>query len=203
MNDLKDYTSGKEEAKAVDMDDWKDHQMKLLSLIYPAISDRIRCLKGDMKTRLDKLRRILTASIPSGALVMIKDPQRKDKFEPKYIGPYTITRRAQNGAYVLRDEVGDIVDRHVPADQIKLISKKPRGKDADRVANTYVVSHISDHKGEALKGTLRFLTHWKGYDDAEATWEPPEHFDDDGPIRAYWQRRKQQEREPKRQSQAL
>ena len=74
---------------------------------------------------------------------MIKDPVRANKFEPKYIGPYTIARRARNGAYVLRDVDGDILDRHVPIDQIKIVSKTSRTKDTD----TYVVDKILKHRG--------------------------------------------------------
>jgi transposase InsO family protein len=188
MNELKDYTgeADPEDGKAIDMNDWREHQEKLLSLVYPAISDRIRCLKGAMKSKLDKLRRLLTKSLPTGARVVIKDPTRKDKFEPKYIGPYTIIRRAQNGAYVLRDDTGDILDRHVSIDQIKMYSRETDEEDEKRKQETYDVDFVSDHSGSASDNSLQFLTHWVGYE--EPTWVASEDFDDDSPIRAYWQR---------------
>ena len=38
---------------------------------------------------------------------MLNDPLRSDKFQPKYIGPYTVSRRTRWGAYQLRDATGD------------------------------------------------------------------------------------------------
>ena len=102
---------------------------KILSIIYPAISDRIKGAKDKLAQTLTKHRRmLLPSSIPTGATVMIKDPVRENKFEPKYIGPYIIARRAYNGACVLRDVDGDILDRHVPIDQIKIVSKTSSDK---------------------------------------------------------------------------
>ena len=78
------------------------------SLIYPAISDAISSKKSAMVDRLNKHRRQLLAdSFPAGAIVMLIDPERKNKFEPKYIGPYSIVRRTRWGAYQLRDMTGD------------------------------------------------------------------------------------------------
>ena len=100
---------------------------------------------------------LLPESIASGSTVMIKDPTRNNKFEPKYIGPYTIIRRARNGAYVLKDTDGDILDRHVPIDQIKIISKTSREKDK----NTFVVDKILKHRG--APGDYEYLVRWKFY----------------------------------------
>ena len=116
-------------------------------------------------------------SLPTGATVMLIDPIRKNKFEPKYIGPYTIARRARNGAYVLRDGTGDVLDRHVPLDQLKLLSKRQLSNN-----NIYEVQSIVNHRGEA--GNYEYETKWKGYN--EITWEPQSNFLDDGVIKKYW-----------------
>src|SRR5581483_11289131 len=39
LNDMVDYTSAPE--KLIDMNDWREHQEKILSLIFPAISESI------------------------------------------------------------------------------------------------------------------------------------------------------------------
>jgi transposase InsO family protein len=194
MNQLTDYSNSNsvtdrqslsEDAnlRHVSADEWKEHQMKVISLVFPAISDRVRFLQAQMKRTLNKHRRqLLGKSIPAGAVVMLRDPHRRDKFEPKYIGPYSVIRRAQNGGYVLRDATGDILDRHVPPDQIKIVSKQPLPNAED----VYVVRSILDHRGEP--GSYEYLVDWKGY--KERTWEPEEHFDDYDVIKHYWESKK-------------
>jgi hypothetical protein len=181
MNDLKDYTNS-DSPQLLDLNNWKDHQEKLLSLVYPSISNKVKGLKDEMIKRMNKYRRLLTDSIPSGAIVMVKDPHRQDKFEAKYIGPYTVIRRAQNGAYVLKDQTGDIFDRHVTADQLKLVSKSPRLVNEEEENNIYVIDKVVDHRGSP--GQYEFLTFWKGYEDP--TWVKEKDFIDTNCIKRYW-----------------
>jgi hypothetical protein len=113
---------------------------------------------------------------------MIKDPSRQNKFEPTYIGPYSITRRSRGGAYVLKDATGDILDRHVPADQMKLIARRQRRIDRDQPV--YKVQSILDHRGSP--GFYEYLVSWTGYDAANNSWEPASSFLDDSIIKKYW-----------------
>ena len=76
----------------------------------------------------------------------INDPGKKPKWEPKYVGPYTVARRAQKGAYVLKAATGDLLDRHVPADQMKLISKS-RQRKIDNSNPIYVINKVVSHRG--------------------------------------------------------
>ena len=181
MNHFKDYASIPENIEHVSLDDWKTHQLKILSVVYPAVSERVRFMKEDMKRLLNKHRRQLTGtSIPSGAVVMIKDVQRQNKFEPKYVGPYSVIRRAQNGGYVLRDATGDILDRHVPADHIKIISKKPK---PEIQKNVFVIDRISNHRGSP--GAYEYWVEWEDPNEA-ASWIPQQDFLDDAVIKSYW-----------------
>jgi hypothetical protein len=185
LNILRDYASDPVTPEDISLDDWKTHQEKILSLIYPAIDDRIKQSKDKLAQTLAKHRRMLLSdSVPNGATVMIKDPRRENKFEPKYIGPYIVVRRARNGAYVLKDTTGDLLDRHVPVDQLKIVSKRSRAKDAD----TYTVNKIIDHRGDP--GSYEYLVDWKGFDKSYRSWEPESQFNDDRCITDYWQQRK-------------
>jgi DNA-directed RNA polymerase subunit RPC12/RpoP len=182
LNELKDYSS-EDSPIAINLEDWKLHQEKILSLIYPAISERIMTGKEKMITALNKHRKLLLpSSLPNGSTVMIKDIHRNNKFEPKYIGPYTIVRRAHNGAYVLKDLSGDLLDRHVPADQIKLIARYRRKKDND--APIYEVNKVIEHRGSP--GHYEYLVDWKGYTEEDRSWEPGNSFFDQSPIESYW-----------------
>ena len=132
---------------------------------------------------IDKHRRLLKEnSIPSGAIVMLVDQLRKDKFEPKYVGPYTVLRRARNGAYVLKDATGDLLDRHVPPDQLKLISRTARS--TPRSKTIYEIESMTDHRG--VPGNYEYFVKWKNYDSSQNTWEPASSFLDDAVIRKYW-----------------
>jgi transposase InsO family protein len=220
MNAFVDHTQtpAVQVERHIDLDSWREHQEKILSLVYPAIAERVGSLKDAMVLRLNKYRRLLTESIPTGAVVMVRDPHRTTKQEPAYIGPYTVVRRTQNGTYVLKDQLNDLFDRHVPVDQLKLISKAPSAKaaaahaeqkrevqeseatesaaSADQAQPTdrdiYEVSHVADHRGSP--GQYEFLTYWKGY--AEPTWVAEEKFIDHACITKYWKNRKMQRNMP-------
>ena len=180
LNQLVDCTRS-ESPTPISLDDWAGHQNKILSIIYPAVSDRIKGAKDKLAQTLTKHRRmVLPATIRPGSTVMIKDPTRDNKFDPKYIGPYIITRRARNGAYVLKDVDGDLLDRHVPIDQIKIISARARQKDE----NTYTVQKILKHRG--APGSYEYLVQWKGYSVDDSTWEPTSQFNDTACIDQYW-----------------
>jgi hypothetical protein len=182
LNQLKDYSDEKE-PKIISLDDWKAFQDKIASLIYPAISERIKSGKNKLIQSLNEHRRLLLpSSLPSGSTVMIKDPVRTNKFEPKYIGPYIIVRRSRNGAYVLKDATGDLLDRHVPGDQIKLISKETRKLDKEKPI--YEINKLVNHRGDP--GNYEYLVDWKGYNEHDRTWEPESSFLDQTIIQKYW-----------------
>jgi hypothetical protein len=181
MNVPADY-SDVDVDNTISLSDWKLHQEKIMSLIYPAISTRIRGVKDEMMKRLYHTRRqLMPNAIPTGASVMLVDPIRNNKFEPKYLGPYIVVRRAQNGGYVLKDATGDILDRHVPVDQLKLIDRSGRFVDS----NVFAVRKIVDHRGSP--GNYEFLVDWKGY--KEQTWEPERNILDYDCVKDYWSRR--------------
>ena len=183
LNELKDHSID-EGRTMIDLDDWKEYQDKIVSLIYPAIADRTHASKTKMAKMLDSHRRVLLpSSFPADSIVMLKDQLRSTKFEPKYVGPYTIVRRTRNGNYLLRDETGDPLDRPVPPDQLKLVSKKPRR--SDNQDDVFEVHHIVEHRGQP--GSYEYLVRWKPpYGDEDDTWEPPSSFKDSGIIKRYW-----------------
>jgi hypothetical protein len=186
-NEMKDYSSDNKEQEQATIQQWQAHWEKILSVIYPAISDRIRSSKSKMIQRLNKNRRqLLSGALPNGAIVMLIDQRRQNKNEPPYVGPYSIIRRTQQGNYVLKDEsTKDILDRHVPPDQLKLVSRKPR--DADLADNQYEVQSILKHRGSP--GNYQYYVKWKDYNDR--TWESAASFLDDKIIKNYWKQVKE------------
>jgi len=126
MNAIVDYTHDMETPIPVTLDNWKTHQERMISVIYPAVSDRIKLLSADMRKRLDAHRKALeTDPFPKASIVMIKDvsyatrPGMKPKTEPKYVGPYIVVRRTRHGAYLVKDTDGNFLDRMVSIDHAK------------------------------------------------------------------------------------
>ena len=168
-------------------EEWKELQHKVISIIYPAIQEHTNVLKEAMVKSLNRSRRVMKRSVPAGTTVMLVDHVRKDKFEPKYIGPYTIVRRARNGAYVLRDLTGDLLDRHVPVDQLKVIKRSVSRRAP--VGEVFEIDRVVNHRG--TPGHYEYLVRWKGYDANDDTWEPEAGFLDTQCIRTYWREQPQ------------
>ena len=191
LNEMKDYTA--EPALPVNMDEWRQHQEKVLSLIFPSVSDRISDKQQAMRSKLDALRKKVTSDeLLPGTIVHIKDPtyllhpSLRPTKEPMWIGPYTIVRRTLYGPYILRDDTGDIYPRQVNFDQMKVLyspSSIPADH-ADEQDDTYEVDYIVTHK--EVNGQYQYLIKWKGYDKSAATWETEEAFNDPQPVERYF-----------------
>jgi hypothetical protein len=181
-NELKDFTADNP-LQSIDLSAWKEHQDKLAALVFPAVSDRIKTEKGKMLKKFEKVRKaVLTEPLPAGARVMLRDINRRNKFEPLYIGPYTVEKKMRSGNYLLRDATGDILDRIVPIDQLKIISRQPGPVKEDE--NIFQVRRIMGHR--IRDGVKEYLIDWLGY--AERTWEPEDHILDQGAVTEYWKR---------------
>ena len=126
LNQLIDYTT--QPHAAVNMDDWQQHQEKVVSLIFPSVSDRIKGKQEAMRSKLDALRKKVTSDeLLPGTVVMIKDPiyllnpSLRPTREPTWIGPYTVVRRTLYGPYIFRDDTGQVYARQVNIDQMKVL----------------------------------------------------------------------------------
>jgi len=192
VNDLMDYSG--DAAVPVDLNEWKAHQEKVMSLIFPSISERISEKQAGMRKKLDELRKnIIKNDLLPGTIVMIKDPTYllkpsvRPSSQPMWIGPYTVVRRTLYGPYILRDDTGDIYPRQVTADQMKVVySAHEVPKRSEEAENDiYEVDYVIKHR-EAHDGSMQYLIKWKGFDKAEATWEPEENINDPQPVERYF-----------------
>jgi len=120
-----------------DYDEWKKHQLEVLSLVFPAINKRIDTQQQKYRAYLDQIRaKLIAKELSVGVRVMIKDPRyllqpgMKPSSAPKYVGPYTVVRKTKYGTYILRDMKGELLERSVPIDQIK--TSAPTFTDTDK-----------------------------------------------------------------------
>ena len=187
MNEFTDYSSIVPTSK-IDMSDiksWKDHQEKVLSLVYPAIELRSRKIHQQYQDKLRALRnQVVLEEIPRGSKVMIVNPDflKKEHMRPthipKYVGPYFIVRRNVHGPYIVKDETGEEYHRAVPIDQMKILYKYPHKytklkDDESKFYVDYIVDEKEDDEGKPL-----YQVKWKGYPIDQSTWESAESFDD-------------------------
>ena len=163
---------------------------KLVSLIFPAVNERVGASQAGLRAKLDKMRRqIVSNELLPGTLVMIKDPlyllnpTLKPTTEPTFIGPYTVVKRTMHGPYLLRDDTGVVYKRQVPIDQIKVLYKVP-DHDIEQPDDGYEIDYIFGH--EEREGGMHYHIKWKGYDKRESTWEPEDHINDVACIERYF-----------------
>ena len=168
--------------------DWRHHYDRLLSVIYPALELRIHHLHEKDIARLDKLRHhsLLRDLLPGTHVTLrrtqfLKDGSRRPSYEPTYDGRvYTVVRRTPGGAYELADDEGKPLDRRVSIDQMKPIKGYRPPRD---IPNRYEVDYLIDDR--IMNGKPEYLVKWKGWELADATWEPTEHIESPSLITSY------------------
>lgn len=167
-----------------DLSVWESHLQRLHSAIYPGIVDCIRLKKSQMVGFHAKKHKII-GEIPNGTIVFAKDPTRSSKMDARYEGPFILVGRDNRGTYVLRDQTGEILSRHVSADQLKVVRRNMDNEpviDSDFVE----VENILDHKIDG--NHYRYLVHWKNRDSQFDEWVKDTDFTDQQCIKDYWNR---------------
>ena len=205
LNELRDYSV--EPYKPVDLVEWKAHQEKVVSLIYPAINERVQGKQEVVRKKVDAMRKkIIKDELGAGAIVMIKDPvyllnpSTRPSTEASYIGPYTVVRRTLYGPYILRDDTGEIYARQVPIDQMKVLytpSQIAPEEQKNGDSDIYEVDYIMDHDED--DGEFKYKVKWKGYDKKDATWEPESNIFNPQCIERYFKLLAMKEKSSKRQ----
>jgi len=186
MNEFRDYST--DEAPVVDLENWKEHQRKLLSIVYPSIALRASNMTKKRQEEFARLRaHTLMPNLPVGTVVTLKDTAfLKGRIRPTHVAKYdgkryTIVRQTINGAYVLQDSDGNILDRRVPIDQIKLV--RAWRESSDSKGDVYEVEKITDHRLDTDENQMYYLIKWKGY--SKPTWEPYANITDKRMITNY------------------
>ena len=127
LNEFKDYSApGSPTITVRDVEQWKAFQKKLIELIYPSLVNRSNKLQQQYLDRMDShRRRLINNDLPEGTEVYILDPKyikaphTRPQRQPRYLDTlFTIVRRHPGGAYVLKNELGVVLDRNVPISHI-------------------------------------------------------------------------------------
>jgi hypothetical protein len=67
-----------------------------------------------------------------GTRVMVLDQYKSSKWELIYEGPYEVVRQDQSGAYVLKDNLGEIMEPKRTIEMLKLIKNENTTEKDDR-----------------------------------------------------------------------
>ena len=162
--------------------EWSRVQDRMISIIYPAVAERVAMQKNLLKHRMDKRQRAV--NFKKGDIVMLKRHERVmnqpiGTFEAQYVGPYMIESKNRMGAITLVTPQGTPLPRLVRPNQLKFVSHfNPEFKE-----NVWEVDKIVDHRGEG--DNREYKVHWKGYSSDENTWEPVSNLFDAECINKY------------------
>jgi transposase InsO family protein len=110
----------------------------------------------------------------------IKTKRPSDKLDYKKLGPFRIIRKVSSVNYEL--DLPETMHCH-PIFHIALLEPAEDDDEptqdcieVEAIEPEYEVEHILEYK-VTREGQELYLVKWKGYDDSENTWEPPEHLE--------------------------
>ena len=190
INELIDYTNYPIN-NHIDLNNWKQHQLQLISIIFPATTLRSKRIQQKHIDMFNKYRKaILARELPPGSQVMIKDPEyiknpsSRPKDEARYIGPYYVHHRSIHGPYHLVDRAGVTYERPVHIDQMKVIYRKDVRNPEDE-NNIYQMDYIVKDRINHQTNKKQYLIKWTGYSHKDNTWEDAENITDRKTIKKY------------------
>ena len=164
--------------------EWYNNRLRMaMELIYPAIHSKTKSYVDKRKEYFDSSKKLLKGDFPEGSLVMVDNPNRKLKTDPKRLGPFIVVRRNTGGAYELKNSLGEAMDTPYPAS--RLTPALPGLTDDNRGREVFYVDRIIDHRLDATGKRYQYRVRWVGYGPSSDTWEPSESFDDPSFVTNY------------------
>lgn len=184
MHDFKDYRKEKQKIDLTPVEINKrisDFQ----NILFPAIEEKTMQTIRKQAINFDKKH--MQTDFPVGSYVMERIHSHfRTKMDPKYEGPYQVVRKTQGGSYVLKNTLGDLMQKNYIASQLIPAD----GKNVD-IANTHEVEAVVAHKQDPKTNKYTYKVKWLNFDESHSTWEPAENFLSDECIRDYWNRIKE------------
>jgi transposase InsO family protein len=159
-----------------DLHTWQLHQKKCMDELFPVIRQRIQKNQQQYSNSFNARKKMAKLLQPD-TVVMITDVHRSNKNEPRFVGPYVIVSRQEEGSYLVKDSAGAILKRSIPIQQMKVLSLI---KESD-LQDSYGVDFISAHRKK--DGKTQYLVHWTGYD--QPSWENVSNIEDHSLIKQY------------------
>lgn len=165
--------------RTVDLELMSEAQLKrrcdtMLEVIYPQIfeTSAARLAKRDAKANEKAKRGREETTYERQEWVMMKDPRRASKNEPKWVGPYEIIEVTEAKTLRLRDTTGEVMKNTVNPDAVQRVSARIFDPD-DEI--DIVEKILDDHE---VNGKKEYLVKWKYKAAENNSWVPAHNFDD-------------------------
>jgi transposase InsO family protein len=141
---------------------------------------------------IDQKRKSITRAYPKGAIVFICNEDRVSKFDPLWLGPFTVRKRnKKTGCYKLKDIEGEHLKRPMPISKLKWVSDHDvnlldaEGQEIELAQERGVVDAIIKTKME--KGQHLYLVRWK-HSQEQNEWLRAKDFDDPSSVISFWRK---------------
>ena len=148
---------------------------QLRDCVYPRALDRLERKSEASRELQDRRNKVVPKPLKQGQMVYTKaefPPHHKPKLEEEWLGPFKIVDQVPGGQYRLANSDGELLDRTVPLQKLRL------GKEMAKASSVWQVDRIVDH--EATETGRRFLVRWAGYSDDKDSWVNEDDFVDGG-----------------------
>ncbi len=139
------------------------------AVIFPQIRQTLKEYNRSKQQQHDKHNKLIQR-LPVKTKVMVINRNKRKKLDDNFVGPYTVVKVNQGGAYQLMDSTGTMLSRKVAPADIRIVTL-PEPHDL-----SYEIEEILDDRIE--HGLQLYLVKWKGYDESFNSWEPVNNFDD-------------------------
>jgi hypothetical protein len=174
---------------------WSENWEEIRKILYPAVAERISNFRKRQNQYFNDRHQLRREDLKKGTAVMIKDMNRTTKEAQRFVGPYYIVQRMNDGCYAIEDSDG-LYASTVPLNHMVIADEYRReptddGENKDQ-NDRYEVEQILNHEGSG--DTIKYLVKWKYYPNSQNTWESVDHIDDDDLIKTYWRKLDDQEK---------
>jgi transposase InsO family protein len=169
----------------------------LASAVFAPLSKAVANRQQKANAFLDTQRKSIVKHYPKGATVFIVNEDITSKLDPLFVGPFYVRKRNRNGAYKLKDQVGEKLARPVPVTKLKWVSDKDatlydnEGAPIEKAQPRGVVDKILKTKKD--KGQTLFLVQWKNSSERNQ-WLAAKAFDDPSFLIDYFRKGKKRRR---------
>ena len=154
-------------------------------LVRPTVNGKFRTAQKKRTEKANSRTHNFKDNLKPGTLVMVKDPTRSTKHQPRWFGPFRVIRQKKGGTYVLQNADSSIYFREPPIQHLKIID----GNAEVGFDETFYVERVLDHRGTPAK--RMFLIKWLNYPASHNTWEPTKNLDGcERMLTEYWDTRK-------------
>jgi hypothetical protein len=182
MNDFKNFNEETKEKTSLTPDQIRSRIAELKEVVFPAINEKTMQTIKKQKETFDASHKLKDFKIGNSVRLKINAPHRA-KMDVVNEGPYQVVRKTDQGTYVLRDTMNQLMTRHFQPSELVLVADEHEVLD-----DVYDVEAVVDHKLNESTNKYTYKVKWLNFDDSHNTWEPAENFLSQKCIQTYWKR---------------